>query len=279
MSRPVLSAALLFTLLACLCMRLQAADEKNDKKEDGPPLRDLSQEVTALQVMYQLQFTKPQLAALKELARDTADKNPPAGPGKGNDKVRKALREFRDALVKSDDPEKIADLAENLDKVQQSEKPTLNDELDVTEEARSAAPKAFKLLTARQFASFAGIISESINDPAEELQEALAKARGLKDKEWKQFRTDVSEDIGRLLGGVDADKADDFGNKAVQLMIIARGLSDDEFKKEKAELDKKVRDLVATVGATEVVRNSVEYRLAELLSNPRLLAAIDARLK
>src|SRR5579859_2072682 len=124
MSRPVLSAAVLLMLLACLCTGLQAND---DKKDEGPTLRDLSQDVSALQTLYQLQLTRTQLAALKELAKDTADKSKPAGPGKGNDKVRKALLDLRDALVQAKEPEKITQLAEALEAVEKTEKPMLND--------------------------------------------------------------------------------------------------------------------------------------------------------
>lgn len=273
------SATVLLAMLVGSSLAVRAADDAAEKNVAPPSLRDLSQEVTALQALYQLQLTKPQIQALKDLAKDTADKSKPGGAVKASDKLRKALAEFRDALVKASDPEKIADLAEALDDVQQAEKATLDDDLEVTEEARAQAPKAFKILTPKQFAMFAGVIAEGIGDPIGELEEAMVKARGLKEKEWKELRTQVSEDIGRFLGGVDLDKADDFGNKAVQLLIIARGLSEEEFKKEKPELAKKVRDLAGNVGPTEVVRNAVEYRLAELLSNPRLLAAIEARLK
>lgn len=262
--------------LGCVSQRLRA-DE--GKKTDTPTLRDLSQEVAALQTLYQLQLTRPQLVALKEMSRDTADKAKAAEPGKDNEKVRKAFVNLREALVKAKDPDKITEFAEALDEVQQSEKPELNDDLDLTEDARAQAPKLLKLLSPRQAAAYGGILSDEIGDPVEQLQEALAKARGLGEKDWKEFRVAVADEVGRLLGGVDAEKADEFGNKAIQLMIVSRGLSDDEFKTQRADLDKKVRDLAAGMGPTEIVRNAIEYRLAELLSNPRLTAALDARLK
>src|SRR5262249_52323604 len=110
-------------------------------------------------------------------------------------------------------------------------------------------------------------------------QDALVKARNLDDKEWKEFRADISDEIGRLVGGVDPEKADEYGNKAVQLLIVARSMSADEFKNSKPSLEKKVRALVGELGPTDVIRNVREYRLAELLSNPQLLAALGARSK
>jgi hypothetical protein len=206
MVEPRKSAAILVVVLLFFSFGLTAADDAPAKKEAGPNLRDLSQEVTALQALYQLQLTKPQIVALRELAKDTADKSKPDGAGKASDKLRKALADFRDALVKASDAEKIADLAEALDDVQQAEKATLDDELDVTEEARAQAPRAFKILTPKQFAMFAGVIADGIGDPIGELEEAMEMARGLKDKEWKELRTQISDDIGRLLGGVDVEQ-------------------------------------------------------------------------
>src|SRR5258707_10925029 len=43
------------------------------------------------------------------------------------------------------------------------------------------------------------------------------------------------------------------------------------------ELEKKARELVGDVGPIEVLRHVVQQSLAELLSNPRLMVAIDAR--
>jgi hypothetical protein len=264
-------------LIALLCVG--AASAADDKK-DGPSLRDLSQEVSALQTLYQLQVTKAQIVALKELSKDCADKSKPPGPGKGTDKVRKALANLREALVTATDAQKIADLADALDAAEKADMPMLNDETDITEEARDAAPKMLKLLTPKQVAVYGGVLAEELDDPVELLQEALTKARGLKEeKEWKQLRADIADQLARLLAGVDVDKAEEVGNKAVQLLIIARGLTDEEFKKEKPDLEKKVRAIAGGLGPTDVLRNVIEHRLAELLSNPRLAAALDARLK
>ena len=101
----------------------------------------------------------------------------------------------------------------------------------------------------------------------------------MKDKEWKQLRVDVSEEVGNLTAGLDADKASKISDQVVQLLIQARGLKDDEFKKQQAELEKSARQIIGNVGALDVVRHVLERSLAELLSNPRLAMAIDARLK
>jgi hypothetical protein len=44
-------------------------------------------------------------------------------------------------------------------------------------------------------------------------------------------------------------------------------------------LDTEVRQLMGPDGAFDVLRHSAEYTLAELLSNPRLVQALEARRK
>ena len=107
----------------------------------------------------------------------------------------------------------------------------------------------------------------------------MNKVRGLKDEQWKQLRDEVSEEVARLVAGLDTEKAGHVSDRVVQLLIQVRALKDDEFKKERPELEKTARQIVGEVGPLDVLRHAVERSLADLLSNPRLAAAIDARLK
>jgi hypothetical protein len=273
MHRLILSSVILILAIGWL----RGDEETTDKKAQN--LRELSHEVNALQVLYQLQMTKKQMVALKEMARDTADRSRIGKDAKDDTKLRKALVDLRAALIEAKDADKIVDLAESLDELQRLAKVEFNEDTEITEEARAEAPKLLKLLTAKQVASYAGVLADEINDPTERLQEALAKSRNLDDKEWKEFRAEISEEIGRLLGGVDPDKAEEFGNKAVQLLIVARSMTAEEFKTGKADLEKKVKALAGNLGPTDVVRNVMEFHFAELLSNPQLLAALEAKLK
>ena len=78
---------------------------------------------------------------------------------------------------------------------------------------------------------------------------------------------------------VDAEKASKVGDKVVQWLIEVRSLDDDEFKAQRTELEKKARQIVGDPHPLDVMRRAMEMTLAELLSNPRLEAAIAARLK
>lgn len=257
----------------CLADRSEAG-----KADNPPPLADLNKEVTALQALYQLQLTRAQMTALRKIAKETADK-PPRPAGKNNENVRKALLSLRAALLQPDKDEEILKRIEQLEEVQDKEKFELDDDIEITEEARTQAPRVLRLLTAKQVAVYLGSLADDIPDPFENIREAIDKVRGLNDEKWKELRRALAEESGRLLAGLDADKAEDLGNQVVQLLIVARGLNAEEFKKQRPDLDKKAHAIIGPIGPTDVLRHIVEHNLAELLSNPRLAAALDARLK
>jgi hypothetical protein len=269
---------LLLSAFAGLDMGLPAAADEPVK---GGPLsvNELSMEVAALQALFQFDFSKSQLETLRKFAKETAQEVGARQAAKASDDFRTTLATLRDALVKPDDEERIGRLLEHLDSLRDSENPEVDDALEITDEARSRAPEVLKLLSARQVATHLASYGDQMPDPTERLLDALGKVRGLNEKEWKKVREEVSEDVGRLVAGLDVEKAGQIGDKVVQLFIQVRALKDDEFKTQRPELEKMARQIVGNIGAFDVLRHVVEQALAELLSNPRLAAAVDARLK
>jgi hypothetical protein len=249
------------------------------RQADAPPPQELSLEVQALQTLHYLKATPAQLRALREMAKETVGKPPPRAEVKASAEFRKALAELRDALASGDEEEHIDELTEKLDDLREDEKPELHDEFDVTEEAQRRAPEALRLLTARQVADFAAVNGEDLHDPRELLANALDEVRGMKADEYKEWRQAVAEEVGRLVAGLDDDKASRVTDQVVQWLIVARSLKDDEFKARRADLEKQARAIVGELGPTDVLRHFLETNLAELLSNPRLPAALAARLK
>ena len=272
MSSPILGLTGALCLAAC-------PPVANPPTEPAPPLSALSQEVSALQVLYSLDVTRPQLEALKKLAAKTAAKPAAQAAGKGSDGLRKKLTALRDALVDPKDDDRIGELMEDLDKLRDAEKPELADEIDVTEDAVLQAPAFLRTLSARQVASYVAGFAAEIMDPREHLLEALQKVRGLSDAEWGETRDDVAEDVSHLVAGLDEDRAAKVRNQVIQLLIIARSLKPEEFKKERSDLEKQAQEILGNLGPTDVLRHIMERVVAELLSNPRLPAALDARLK
>jgi hypothetical protein len=253
---------------------------RGEEPKSGPPttLKQLSLEVSALQMLHHLSATPAQLQQFRKLATETRPKESDEKPGKGSDKIRTALMEVRQAFLDNKEPEHIDKLVEKLDALREEEKPDLDDDVDLTEAARRRAPEALRLLGAPQVAVYlSGLIGE-VGDPQSRLVEALDQVRTLSADQWKEFRANFGDEIGRLVAGVDADKAEKVSDEVVQLLIVARSLKDAEFKTQRPDLEKSALKIVGEIGPFQVLQNVMENVMATLLSNPRLTAAIDARL-
>jgi hypothetical protein len=232
-------------------------------------------EVSALQSLYQFNFTPAQRESLRKLARTTAQEAGARQAARASAGFRKTLLDLREAFARGSDGERISALQEALDKHYDSEDLELDDGWEVTDEAREKAPQVFRLLSARQLVSVLAGYGEEFPDPLETLVEALDKARGLKPDEWKHLREDISDQVSRLVAGLDLEKAAAVSDQVIQLLIQARALKDDEFKARRDELEKEARQIVGDRGPLDAVRHALEYALAELLSNPRLPAALE----
>ncbi len=257
-----------------------AGSVMGEEPKSGPPttLKQLSLEVSALQMLHHLSATPAQLQQFRKLAKETGPKESDDKPGKGSDKIRTAMTEVRQALLDNKEPEHIDKLMEKLDALREEEKPDLEDDVDLTEGARRRAPEALRLLGAPQVAVYlSGLIGE-VGDPQSRLVEALDQVRTLSADQWKEFRANFGDEIGRLVAGVDVDKAEKVSDEVVQLLIVARSLKDAEFKTQRPDLEKSALKIVGEIGPFQVLQNVMENVMATLLSNPRLSAAIDARL-
>jgi hypothetical protein len=238
----------------------------------------LSMEVVALQTLHQLQATKAQLQELKRLAATTAEKVGPRRQVEVSDKFHKALIQLRDALVEGKE-ERIDELNRAIDELREKEKPDLDDYAEISDDARREAPALLRRFSARQVAGFLADYAADFPDPVEMLTGAFEEVRKLSRREWGGLRDDVAEQVGWLVAGMDGDAEEKVREQGAALITRARQLKDDEYKKQRPELEKAARELAAKVGPTDVHRHFLEHGLAELLSNPRLAAAVEARLK
>jgi hypothetical protein len=268
-------AGCVFITIAIFTISAPAADEP--AKGRPTTLNDLSMEVAALQALHQFQFTPAQREKLRRLAAETVQETGARHVPQASEAYRAALLELRTALAKDSPAEQIDKLQEKLDKLREKESPDLDDGIDVTDAARKQAPEILRQLSARQLVGFLGLYGDSFPDPFERITEALNKVRAMDAATWKKTREDLSEEVGRLVAGLDADKATEVGDQVVQLLIRARALKEEEFRKQRPELEKEARQLLGELGPFDVMRNVMEVALAELLSNPRLPAALAAR--
>ncbi len=262
---------------AFLCVSLHAAAEP--PAISGSKLNDLSLEVSALQTIYALQLTAVQMEQLRKLAKDAADPSGGRVPGHASDKFRRAMLDLREALVKAKDDEWIQKLNEQLDKITDSEKPRLDDSVEITDEARDAVPDFMRVLTPAQAAAYLGGLADTVGDPRAKLQEAVKKVRGLSEKDYRALRDEVTQDVSGLLAGLDADQASRVTEQVAQLLILARDIKDADIKKEQPVIDKRIQAIIGKVGPMDVLRHVLEQNLAQLLANPQLQTALAERLK
>jgi hypothetical protein len=280
------AAGVLAGILALTGMVLRAGaalPKEPAAPKDAPPQKAdvnvLSVEVAALLRLNQLQATPTQMEALVKLARDVSRKEVKRTPAKVSDKYRQALLDLRDALVRGEDDDRIDELNDALDDLKESEKPDLDDAVETCADGRRLAPEALRLFTARQAASYLALYGDGLPDPAANLRGALEKAPGAAEDDWKELRDDTAEEVGWLVAGLDTARARRVSEKVGTLLDRAHKLKPEEFKEQRADLEKAAREVLDDVGPVEVLRHVLERDLAELLSNPRLPAALEARLK
>jgi hypothetical protein len=255
----------------------QGRGNEAGKKPEAPiSLHELSMEVNALETLRLFKFTPAQMEMLQKMAKETVATLSARQSPKASGAFRTALVDLRNALVDNDDEDRTDQLRDQLDELREAEKPEIDDEVEITDEAGDRVAEVLRLLSPRQVATYLAAEAQSVPDPFERMTEAFDKVRGLDPKEWKRVREEISVDVGRMIAGLDFDKANRVGDQVVQLLIQVRALKEDEFKTERPELEKAARKIVEGVGPMEVLRHVVEETLAELLSNPRLPHALEA---
>ncbi len=233
----------------------------------------------ALRTLYNLRLTTEQMKTLAKFAKDTAEPARKRNQGKASDEYRKVLTELRDALAAASDDDKIADLEDAFTDLEEKEKPDMDDGVEVTGAARKRAPEVFKKMRPSQLASYLGFLAEDVVDPMDVLMSTMKDVRGINNEDWKDRRDDLAEELGWLLGGVDEKKAQKLNDAVVAFLNKVKALNDDDYKATEADLEKEAEKLVGEIGPERVLRNRVERTMAELLSNPRLEAALALRLK
>jgi hypothetical protein len=254
--------------IAVLCLGALAHSTQGGDKEKN--LNTVALEIAALQGLDQLDLKHGQFDALLQIARTTGDKPRKRAAPKVSAQYRQALLDLHAALIKRD--EKLADVEAKLDELADKEEATLDPDYELTGAARQRAPDVLQLLSAAQVATYIGYVD--VRDPVEVLAEALDSGRELKGTDWKEVRDEATAEVGKLLGGVSPSQADVAATKAGQVLDAVRGHAGPN---QHALLETEMRKLMTKIGPLQVIRNAVEYSLAELLSNPRLVAAIEAR--
>lgn len=243
----------------------------------GISLGDLSLQVAALEAIYQFELTPAQMETFRKIAPETIQKPRKRPSVKASDGYWKTLADLRDALVKAADEDLIANLQEKVEKFRDGEDLDLDDDVEITDAARKAASLVLRKLTARQIAAYVNSL-DPVPDPLTLMLEALDKVRSVQKAKFKEFREESVEEIGWLLGGLDKAKVKGVREKVEEWLTNAHTAKEDDFRKQRPQFEKAARKFVSLVLPTQVLHNIAEHGLAELLANPQLPAALDARL-
>jgi hypothetical protein len=261
----------LFVLALIVIHHLTAA-----RAEPPGDLNDLSMEVNALQTLFHLELTPAQMERLAGLARNTADRHERQPARTVSAALKKTLGEMHEALVQRDG-KKVPALAEKLEGLFTRSSPELDDHIVITEAARKKAPQVVKMLNPRQAAAFLTHYASDWHGPLTRLIDGVENTRKLSPDEWKMARSDIADDVVWLVVGADLDRAQALKPKVTGLLDQARAIPEKEWKKKKSTIEEAARALIGDVGPVRMLQNAMERDLAELLANPRLPRALEAR--
>jgi len=262
----LLSAALLVTTLT------GAPSQEPKSAGKTANLNNVSLEIAALQVLHDLELPPAKLAALAKLAHDSAPKGEKRDPAKASAEISKALTDLHAAYGRGVD-EKIGEAREKLDELMEKQEPEIDNRVTLTEVAKEKAEEALKLLNVRQAGAFLATLDHT--DPIELLSAALEQVRSLKAAELEEEIASVAEEAAWLLDGLDTEEGDKTKDKVTALLKRASALKTDAvFNRQRKALEEEVKKIVGDVDNTEVLSHILEHGMAELLSNPRLEAAI-----
>jgi len=235
-------------------------------------LTNLTMKVEALQALHALEISNAQLKDLLSIAKECAEKPRSRTPAKASDAYRKALLDLRNALVRRD-ADRIDELKEKLDDLIEKESPEVDTDFETTAAARTQAPTAFKRLEFKQLLAFVHDQGDTLADPREAIRAALEDGKDKKGDEWTAIRDQSAEAVAEVLAGANAAKVAEAARSVKALLDKWHG------KTASADgIEPEIKQIIGGQLPTDLLRNAIEVHLASILSNPRMPAAIEARL-
>lgn len=281
LARSLASVLPLTILSALLAVGLRADDKKTPanpqnivKGKAAEELVSLKLEVDALEKLYHLELNAKQLSSLLKLSEKTAAKAPVPKEVQAGAEYRNVLKSLHDALL-SQEEGSIRELSEKLDELHEKDTISIDDEFEMTDAALSAAPQAFRLLSAAQIVAYLASLDDEVPDPAERILSALEEGEELTGDEWKELRDETAEEVAWLVGGFKTESAARAKQSAIAFLDRGHRLQGEELNKQWPTLEKAAHQLVGNVSSLIVLQHYVERELAELLSNPRTTAALQ----
>jgi hypothetical protein len=235
---------------------------------------DLSLRITALEAIYELDLSAAQLNTLRGSAKNTAEIRQRTA-AKSTPKLLSAMKDLYAALA-AQDGERINALREQVSEAEDDDAVDLDDDVKATDAARARAPEVLKMLKAGQLAAYLAEHADEVADPAEMLTDTLAEVREPDAEDPDGEIRQTAEEVGHLVAGLDANKANQVTKQAEEWLKAGRQLKENIYAERQTALADSARKLTGDLPAMTVLTHWMENELAELLANPQLPAAIDA---
>lgn len=262
-------------------------DQKAAAKIDvGPPpadINDLSMEVAALRTLYLLRADARQLRGMKthaeHIGAQDVRKRQEADVSAN---YRKVLTDLRAAFIAGED-DRILELSDQLDELTKEEQPELDDDVHISDAARQQAQRSILYYEPNKIVHYLAAYGKDFPEPRVLLFRAIGidgkKAKKPDPEEWKAIRDFTIREVSWLVGGLDPKKQQPIADDVAKLLDRAYALSPEELKKQKVPLREEAQRIQNEAAPTDILKHVIELDLAQLLSNPRLIPAVDARLK
>jgi hypothetical protein len=273
----------------------KAADKALAKGLILPPPADaneLSMEVAALRTLYLLKTGDDQ-------TERPAGYWGPWNWGKGAESSRqrqqakvsprylKTLTELRNAFVANQE-DRILELSEQIEQLTEEEHPFLDDKIEISDLARKNSVKLLGFYDSNRIAGYLAAYGKDFPDPFFLMYKTM-RLSGKGDKptpeQWKEIRDFCIQEVSWELAGFDAARKEKVAEQAAKLLDRAYTLSNPDLQREGSVGGRGLRGGISALilnncsGPMEMLQHVLERDLAELLSNPRLLPAVDARTK
>jgi hypothetical protein len=277
--------------------RADQSKKGRPKFDVSPPpddINDLSMEVAALRTMYLLkaspdqapdlpdrnQFNAINFCALhpKVTAQPPRDRN----EAKASKNFRKVLADLRAAFIVNHEG-RIRELSDQVEEVTRDEQPELDDAIEITEPARNSTHRLLLYYDANRTVPYLAAYGKEFPDPFFLVLKSLGavpKTTKPSEDEWPAIREFVTKEVSWQVGGLNLKKQQQIGAQVAEFLEGAYKLSDAELKKggmPGGKLKGPLGKIVNVADCTDIMRNVLQQDLAELLSNPRLLPAWNAR--
>jgi hypothetical protein len=257
-------------------LRLQAKGKPVD-------MNMVSLEVAAFRTLRTLRATRTQCDELLKLFKEDFVKDSRRQEAKTTPKFRKALiglrNMFRTAGMEGDEDDDFRSAMDRIDLLFDDDE-QLDDGVDVTPAASDAARVALRLFTPQQIFALLRSSEDEITDPSTILVEALSDGLTAKPEDWKSIREDAASQAAWMISGrilKTPSKVRVEIGKWLDAKHAAK-MKPPEFEKQRAALRAEA-DEKFKASPTAVLGNIAWHRMAELLCNPRLPAALKARIK